>query len=255
MANLVDTAEVRRLIDAGVQLVEVLPQAEYDDSHLPGARNIPLAHLLTRAPVELERERGVVVYCWDLQCDLSARAAAQLDSLGFAQVYEYAESKAAWMGLGLPFEGDRPPEQRAGAIARAIPRCSPDGSVGDYTHTLEHDGSCAVTDDRGVVLGLLDQSALELPPSTPVTEAARLAPPSVRPYLTATELAASMDRDDRSYVLVTLLDGRLVGRIERADLDDVIAAQDRESQAPEPADSGGETPAQPPHRSEAATRT
>ena len=57
--------EVRRLIDAGAQLVEVLPEAEYVDEHLPGAINMPLKRL-TRTSVEvLDRSKPVVVYCWD----------------------------------------------------------------------------------------------------------------------------------------------------------------------------------------------
>ena len=61
----IDLEELRRLIDAGAQLVEVLPEAEYLDEHLPGALNMPLKHL-TRASAEiLNRAKPVVVYCWD----------------------------------------------------------------------------------------------------------------------------------------------------------------------------------------------
>lgn len=36
---------LRRLLDAGAQLVEVLPGEEYAQMHLPGAVNIPLKTL------------------------------------------------------------------------------------------------------------------------------------------------------------------------------------------------------------------
>ena len=49
----------------GAQLVEVLPRAEYDEDHLPGARHLPLREIETRARVELDAERPVIVYCWD----------------------------------------------------------------------------------------------------------------------------------------------------------------------------------------------
>jgi CBS domain-containing protein len=45
------------------------------------------------------------------------------------------------------------------------------------------------------------------------------APPSVRPSITAAELAKSMDEDGRRWVLVTHLDGVLVGVVHREDLD------------------------------------
>jgi rhodanese-related sulfurtransferase len=63
----IDRDEVRRLLDEGAQLVEVLPAEEYEDEHLPGARNIPLKALDGRAASSLERERPVIVYCYDYQ--------------------------------------------------------------------------------------------------------------------------------------------------------------------------------------------
>ena len=58
--------ELRRLVEAGAQLVEVLPKDEYDDEHLPGAIHLPLKSL-TRdvADGTLDRGRPIVVYCWD----------------------------------------------------------------------------------------------------------------------------------------------------------------------------------------------
>jgi len=41
----VNRTDVPRLVDEGAQLVEVLPQAEYDDEHRPGAVSIPLKDL------------------------------------------------------------------------------------------------------------------------------------------------------------------------------------------------------------------
>jgi len=58
-------AELERLIAADAQLVEVLPQEEYDDGHLPGAINLPLKQLTAQSAVVLDRRRPVVVYCWD----------------------------------------------------------------------------------------------------------------------------------------------------------------------------------------------
>ncbi len=65
MPKEIDRAEVQRLLDRGAQLVEVLPSSEYEEDHLPGAINLPLRHLETRALTSLDRNRPVVVYCWD----------------------------------------------------------------------------------------------------------------------------------------------------------------------------------------------
>lgn len=58
-------AEVQRLLEAGAQLVEVLPEKEFTDEHLPGAINIPLRRLGTEARERLDDRRPVIVYCFD----------------------------------------------------------------------------------------------------------------------------------------------------------------------------------------------
>jgi rhodanese-related sulfurtransferase len=58
-------AEVQRLLATGAQLVEVLPREEYEDEHITGALSIPLASIDTEAPSRLDRNRPVVVYCFD----------------------------------------------------------------------------------------------------------------------------------------------------------------------------------------------
>lgn len=57
--------DVQRLVRQGAQLVEVLPREEYDEEHLPGATWIDLRELDEQAPRVLDRERPVIVYCWD----------------------------------------------------------------------------------------------------------------------------------------------------------------------------------------------
>jgi rhodanese-related sulfurtransferase len=57
--------EVRRLTEAGAQLVEVLPRDEFDEEHLPGAISLPLKSLTAQTAATLDRTRPVIVYCWD----------------------------------------------------------------------------------------------------------------------------------------------------------------------------------------------
>lgn len=57
--------DVKRMVDEGAQLVEVLPREEYEYEHLAGAVNIPLKQLDASSVEELDRERPVIVYCQD----------------------------------------------------------------------------------------------------------------------------------------------------------------------------------------------
>ena len=65
MPQAIDRDAVRRLANQGAQLVEVLPANEYAEDHLPGAINLPLRRLEQQATKILDRQRAVVVYCWD----------------------------------------------------------------------------------------------------------------------------------------------------------------------------------------------
>lgn len=66
MPTAINRAELQRLVDAGALLVEVLPKAEYDDEHLPGALHLPLKSLTRQTAEEiLDPGRAVIVYCWD----------------------------------------------------------------------------------------------------------------------------------------------------------------------------------------------
>jgi rhodanese-related sulfurtransferase len=65
MPKEVGLEEMRRLVDEGAQVVEVLPAREYAEEHLSGAVNIPLKTLNEATAAQLDRHRPVVVYCWD----------------------------------------------------------------------------------------------------------------------------------------------------------------------------------------------
>ncbi|MCL6650616.1 MAG: rhodanese-like domain-containing protein [Chloroflexi bacterium] len=67
MPRTIDRYEVQRLLQAGAQLVDVMPAAEYAEQHLPGAINLPLRQLDRLAGERLDRDRPVIVYCYDNQ--------------------------------------------------------------------------------------------------------------------------------------------------------------------------------------------
>ena len=67
MPTPIDRDGVQRLLAEGAELVEVLPRAEYEEEHLPGAINVPLKTLDAETTRRLERERPVIVYCHDYQ--------------------------------------------------------------------------------------------------------------------------------------------------------------------------------------------
>ena len=67
MPNQIDRDEVRKLLESGVPVVEVLSSEEYNQEHIAGAINIPLSKLDRDTTAQLGKDRPVVVYCNDYQ--------------------------------------------------------------------------------------------------------------------------------------------------------------------------------------------
>jgi rhodanese-related sulfurtransferase len=65
MPRVIGAGELRGLLERGSQLIEVLPVPEYEVEHLPGAINIPLKSLDASTAAGLDRQKPVIVYCWD----------------------------------------------------------------------------------------------------------------------------------------------------------------------------------------------
>ncbi|MGH2773700.1 MAG: rhodanese-like domain-containing protein [Actinomycetota bacterium] len=68
MPKTIDRTGLQELINSGAQVVDVLPEEEFQEQHIPGAINIPLKKL-TRATAQekLSRQSAVVAYCYDYQ--------------------------------------------------------------------------------------------------------------------------------------------------------------------------------------------
>ena len=132
----VDPDEVAQLIDEGWSYLDVRSVAEFAESHVPGAYNIPLldfapgeglapnANFLVEVLATFEPEQGLVVAC--KAAGRSTSAAAMLAESGFENVVEmrggfYGEiasdgriACAGWAPRGLPVtSGDEPGRSHA----------------------------------------------------------------------------------------------------------------------------------------------
>jgi rhodanese-related sulfurtransferase len=212
MPTVVTRSEVQYLVEhRGTQLVEVLPSEEYEWAHLPGAVNIPLRDLEERATATLDASLPVIAYCHDLQCDLSARAAWRLERLGFHESHDYAASKMDWIASDLPWVGKA--ELIGGTINREAPTCTLDEPV-DLVMTRLADVDapfCVVVDSNRVVAGTLDEGSLSNGGGALAESVMRRGPGTVRP---SEEIAALEDRmldAGMQTIVVTRLDGTLLG--------------------------------------------
>ena len=77
--------KARELLKAGGKLIDVRSRAEFDAGHIPGALNLPVSELGSRADLVGPKETPVVLYC--ASGTRSAMARTVLKSRGFTQVF------------------------------------------------------------------------------------------------------------------------------------------------------------------------
>lgn len=223
MPTRIDRDRLRELLDSGAQLVEVLPRQEYAEAHLPGAVNLPLEELTRESAAMLARDRAVITYCSDTQCDVSPRAAWRLESLGFTDVYHYAPGKADWLGAGLPFEGTAERLSLIDELARRdVPTCSLDTKASDVRRLLDESGwdSCFVVNEQRIVLGRVYHSSLKgADDNSSAEELMDPGPSTYRPDITAMEMAERMRQADLQTAPVTRSSGELIGIVLREDVE------------------------------------
>ncbi len=220
MARTVDLERVQELLEGGAQLVEVLPSEEYDELHLPGAVNLPLKQLDARHADRLDRERPVVVYCWDALCDMSPRAATRLEQLGF-DAYDYARSKVDWMAHGLSMEGAAATRPTALTFAREdVAACKLDDRAEDVRGQIDASPyRFALVLADGIVLGRVRRSRLgEAPDDAHAEQLMEAGPSTTRPHIGVDELVSRFQSSETSTAVLTTPEGKLIGVVRRADL-------------------------------------
>jgi rhodanese-related sulfurtransferase len=89
-----------RLRAGTATVLDVRPEDEFQQGHLPGALNIPLAQLERRL-AELAPDREIVAYCRGAWCVLSFEAVAALRRRGY-QARRLEDGFPEWKVAGLP---------------------------------------------------------------------------------------------------------------------------------------------------------
>lgn len=92
--------------DAGrYQVVDVRLSADFEQGHVPGAINLPMAKWDNRRYFEehLDKDATLYLYCYTPTCHLAAQAAAKLVAAGY-RVVEVEGGWEDWQQRGYPVE-------------------------------------------------------------------------------------------------------------------------------------------------------
>jgi rhodanese-related sulfurtransferase len=107
MTQTISRKSIKNALDSheAITLVEALPERYFNDAHLPGAIQINHDEIDAKAASMLpDKSARIVLYCSNLSCTNSGKAALRLEQLGYTNVFKYAEGKQNWIEAGLPIE-------------------------------------------------------------------------------------------------------------------------------------------------------
>lgn len=88
-----------------VVVIDVRPQAEYEQAHLPFARSMPVGEIAQRL-AELPRDAEIVAYCRGPFCLFSEEAYQLLNAQGY-RVRKLLDGVNEWQAAGMPLASGR----------------------------------------------------------------------------------------------------------------------------------------------------
>lgn len=104
----IDRAELARRIEAGtVLLIDVRPEEEFAQGHLPGAVSVPLEALETWARDKAPKRKQIVAYCRGPYCVYAIQAVAVLRKRGL-RATRAQDGVAEWRAAGYSVETGGP---------------------------------------------------------------------------------------------------------------------------------------------------
>lgn len=89
----------------GFFVVNVLDKEFFEDCHIKGSINVPLALIEDYFKDFEKEETEIVLYCSNYLCTSSEYAYKQLRSMGFKKIFVYEGGTAEWYQEGRPYGG------------------------------------------------------------------------------------------------------------------------------------------------------
>ena len=108
----IDPFDLKEALERGdkIHLVDTRSPEAYEQSHIPGAVNIPHRTMSPATTAHLDREALIVTYCYGIRCNGSTKGALNMVRLGF-RVKELIGGLDCWRQDGYPIEGLEPAQQ------------------------------------------------------------------------------------------------------------------------------------------------
>jgi len=101
--------DLKKMIDNGEDfiLINVLPAEYFEKGHIPGSINVPVGDENFMDNVNMivhDKNKKVVVYCANFECQASPKAAQMLSDADYTDVYDYEGGIKEWDDAGYGLE-------------------------------------------------------------------------------------------------------------------------------------------------------
>ncbi|MBL1211921.1 MAG: rhodanese-like domain-containing protein [Ignavibacteriae bacterium] len=89
-----------------ILFIDARDQWDFDESHIKGSINIPEYKFDMNMPIvkALNKNFTFIVYCGDVECDVSKRLAVNLSEIGFNKIYILEGGVENWIANNYPME-------------------------------------------------------------------------------------------------------------------------------------------------------
>jgi CBS-domain-containing membrane protein len=137
-------------------------------------------------------------------------------------VYDYVAGKVDWFAHNLPAERESAVVTAADFLRTDVVTCGLQEPTGEVSARIDESpyGFAVVVGDQQVVLGRLPRSALNAARDARVEEVMESGPSTVRPDKPGDDLVERLRTRDLRFAMVTTPEGRLLGIVRRADVED-----------------------------------
>lgn len=95
---------LKRAKRGDVLVIDVRPQQEYEQAHLPFARSMPVDEIESRL-AELPKNKEIVAYCRGPFCLFSEEAYQLLSRKGY-RIHKWLDGVSEWQAAGMPLAND-----------------------------------------------------------------------------------------------------------------------------------------------------
>ncbi|MGR9072199.1 MAG: rhodanese-like domain-containing protein [Gammaproteobacteria bacterium] len=104
-ATTAQTMQAKMYSDKGFTFIDMRPEQEFQQGHIPGAKNLNLENLTEDALIAIvKKDDTVVFYCSGMASDLAAKAAEKALEWGWSKVFYYRTGFTEWKNAGLKVE-------------------------------------------------------------------------------------------------------------------------------------------------------